>query len=274
MRTAAVLIICMLVISGWGCSSLPRQYVSLDSASELPLEEMMKRLEGSRVVFVGEIHGDRPSHRVQLEVMRHLNATGKKVVVATEMFPPDKQSVLDAWIKGDVRREDLKKEFESSVNMPYRYYEHIFELARGKKIPIIAINAEAALISEVSQKGTASVPAELLDKYRFAGCSTAPSYAALLVFVNDDGYHQDDHAYLCDAQRLRDTVMAYNIAALLEENEKTVVVFTGLVHAAKPAVPKIVQGYMPVTATVVLPGTSEDLFSDGVDAETADYIWR
>src|SRR5262245_2299908 len=58
---------------------------------------LASRLAGVRLVLVGEEHTSVESHRVELQVIRALEAAGRRVLIGLEMFPYSEQASLDAW---------------------------------------------------------------------------------------------------------------------------------------------------------------------------------
>jgi uncharacterized iron-regulated protein len=101
--------------------------VRLDLWTNISFEEVLRQIENERIIFVGEVHDDAASHRVQSEVIRHLHENGKDVVIAIEIIPNSKQGMLDRWAEGTVSRYDFARFFSNSVRVPYSYYKDIFE---------------------------------------------------------------------------------------------------------------------------------------------------
>lgn len=256
-----------------GCSALPKHYVELNSGTVVTLETILRQIENERVVFVGEIHGNPGSHSVQLEVIRYLHENGREVVIAIEVVPATKQKFLDRWINGNISRETFSRFFYDTVRIPYRYYESIFEYAREKRIPVAGIDAESKFISDVSKYGAKSVPFEFLEKIRFTDCSADPGYARVLRFSGERQYHTSGFPYLCNGQRMRDAVMAYNIANILKDSDVAVVVLTGTAHALKLAVPQAVNKHIDVSFKVLLPGKTRSMIERNIGHNIADYVW-
>jgi len=255
------------------CSTMPEHFIRMDYGANVTFEEILKRIENKRVIFVGEIHAKPTSHRVQLEVIRHLVDSGKNVSIAIEIFPAAKQQYLDKWVSGAYGRDNFVRVFSQSVNMPYGAYEHIFEYARGNKIPMIGIDSARKVIADVSKQGTQAVPAEFLEQVKFTECAEDPDYMGLLGFSGKREYHQTGMPFLCEAQRLRDAVMAYNISRILHENTATIVVMTGMMHSAKIAVPEMLQKHTTVDSVVLMPEMIISFTNGNQTIDFADYIW-
>ncbi len=60
--------------------------------------ELAARLDGVKLLFVGESHMDIEFHEVQLRVIQELHKRGRQVLVGLEMYPvPAEQQWLDRW---------------------------------------------------------------------------------------------------------------------------------------------------------------------------------
>ncbi len=263
----------LLLLILWNCSTIPEHYHDTVSRSALTLEEILHQIENHRVIFTGEIHSDAASHSVQLEVIKHLHNKRGNLVIAIEIFPASQQEVLDAWIKETLSRNAFEREFHRAVNIAFDVYEDIFDFARNMGVPIIGIDADRSFIANVSKNGIKTVPEDYLKEIKFSDCIKNPEYVEKLGFDRNREYHQSGLPYLCDGQRLRDTVMAYNIAKILEDAEATAVVLVGLMHASKIAVPDMLQEHRPIPYKVIMPYAIRQIINRQPDSNIADYVW-
>lgn len=113
------------------------------------------------VVLLGESHTDVDHHRWQLQTLAALYGRGANLVVGFEAFPRRLQSVLDDWIAGKLTDEAFLKASEWRQVWGYdaALYMPLFQFARLNRIPMIALNVEQKLVSQVGQKGWDGVPA-------------------------------------------------------------------------------------------------------------------
>ncbi len=266
-------VIIFMVFLFCSCSTMPEHFIRMDYGASIAFEEILKRIENERVIFVGEIHTQPSSHRVQLEIIKHLTALGKEVTIAVEIFPASQQASLDEWVSGTITRDDFTKVFKTTVNLPFGAYEGIFEFARQNEIPMVGIDAVRKAIAHVSKNGTDEAPAEFLEKVKYSECNEDPQYMYLLGFSGARHYHQSGMPFLCEAQRLRDAVMAYNVSRVLQKNNSTVVVMVGLVHAAKVAVPNMLQQHVAVDYVVLMPEEIKTITNKNPALDIADFIW-
>lgn len=263
-----LIVIILFVISG--CASLPEHYTALKDHTSLSQNEVLKQIENDRIIFVGETHDTARDHLVQLEVIKHIHENGKKTAIAIELFPASQQVVLDKWTEGHISRYD----FAIKYDYLWDYYGKILEYSREERIPIIGINADRALIERVSKNGPKVLSENSRQKFRFVSCEKDPDYAKQLGFGREEGYHSAQLYFLCDGQRLRDAVMAYNIASFIKGTDYTVVVITGVAHASKIAVPRMVQEHIDVSYKVLMPDSIRIIIKREPDIDVADYKWE
>jgi len=255
-----------------GCATMPRGYTALREGRNLELQELLQEVQQARVVFVGEAHTSRQDHLVQLRVLRHLRQQGRAVALAVEMFPPEAQEVLDEWLAGRVSDKAFRKLFRQYWEMPFSYYRGLFRYAKAEGIPVFGINALRQDIQRVARQGLAAVPPELLQLLRFRPCAQEPSYVQALGF--NRLRHRGSLGHLCDAQRLRDTIMAYHMARILESTPYTLVAIMGAGHASRPAVPRLLLERMPgLQIKVLLPRNMQHMVGRDLDVSMGDYIW-
>ena len=113
------------------------------------------------VVLLGELHTNEDHHHWQLHTLAALHGRTGNIVIGFEAFPRRLQSVLDDWIAGKLTDEAFLKASEWRQVWGYdaALYMPLFQFARLNRIPMIALNVERKLVSQVGQQGWASVPA-------------------------------------------------------------------------------------------------------------------
>ena len=133
----------------------------LDPATKqiLDARSVYAGLAGKDVVLLGESHTARDHHLWQTQTIAGLQALQPNLVVGFEMFPRSVQSALDAWSAGDLARAEFLKQSRWSEVWGYDpdFYMPMFEQARLTRTPMIALNVDRSLISQVGREGWASV---------------------------------------------------------------------------------------------------------------------
>jgi uncharacterized iron-regulated protein len=128
---------------------------SVRAGKPIPFPKMIKEMEGSHFVYVGESHDNMIMHDIQLRITQALYEKDKNMAIGLEMLPTETQPVLDKWSHGQLSREDFIREVRWYIhwNMNFGFYEKIFDFAKENKIPIFALNAPREIITKIRMKG-------------------------------------------------------------------------------------------------------------------------
>jgi uncharacterized iron-regulated protein len=112
------------------------------------------------VVLLGESHDDVRHHLWQLYAVSALYGRGANVVIGFEAFPRRLQPVLNDWVEGKLTDEAFLKAIEWQQVWGYdaALYMPLFQFARMSHIPMIALNVDWKLVSQVGQLGWENVP--------------------------------------------------------------------------------------------------------------------
>ncbi len=88
-----------------------------------------------------------------------------------------------------------------------------------------------------------------------------------------DRNHRTALPFICDGQRLKDAIMGYNIANIIDTCNATVVVLIGAAHATKAAVPRMLQKHREDDYAVILPKKIRKVIRLKLDDRVGDYIY-
>jgi uncharacterized iron-regulated protein len=118
-------------------------------------EQMFTIAGDARIVYLGETHDNPASHRLEVQFLEALSRRHPgRQALGMEMFSRPQQPVLDRWVAGLLDEKAFLKEsrwFEN-WNMDFDYYRDLLNFAREQRIPIIALNAEKALVAALRSK--------------------------------------------------------------------------------------------------------------------------
>jgi uncharacterized iron-regulated protein len=206
--------------------------------------EVAERLSKARLVFLGESHTSAEFHRVQLQVIRELARTGRKVLVGLEMYPVAEQPALDLWNAGAVSEAEFVEKSAWYRNWGYHwgYYRDIFLLCREVKATLHGVNVPRDLVSDVRKKGfdglTAEQKALLPPKVDTGSADHLRLFKAF--FGDEDTMHSSSMPEamwegMFRAQCTWDAAMAWNAAAALKkanDPNAVMVVLIGSGHVA------------------------------------------
>ncbi|MBI1176405.1 PDZ domain-containing protein [bacterium] len=128
--------------------------VSLDAAGALSM------LSGSRLVCLGETHDNPEAHRVELEIIKGLEARYPgQIAVGMEMFRSPVQPVLDQWTRGEIDEKTMLRgtHWYQDWGMDFDLYRAILEFARDKHIDVIALNPPEEIQKQAAKDGDAPI---------------------------------------------------------------------------------------------------------------------
>lgn len=128
---------------------------AVDLRQLLDLAEIISKLSSYQVVFIGENHPRYDQHLSQLAIIRGLYAIHSDLVIGVEFVQQPLQQYLDQYIVGEMStREFLDKiEYYDRWRYDFRLYAPIFEFARAKAIPMLALNVPTEIIQKVGREG-------------------------------------------------------------------------------------------------------------------------
>jgi uncharacterized iron-regulated protein len=264
------LILC-IIFTLTGCSIT--HVMRIKDREVIGVETMIGELRNSPLVFVGERHDAASHHQLQLDIIKGLKTTGKPLAIGMEMFEGASQSALDAWSAGKVPEQVFRKVFEENWrNIPWGLYEEILLYARDNRIPVVALNAPRLVVQKVSQHGFASLSSgDLRLLPPGLSAEVSDSYVAFIgSSYPDHGRSGEAFRKICEAQMLRNRVMARRVADYLALHpESTMIVLAGGGHARKEGGIPSELGELPYR--IVLPPYA-GMTSKTATEKDADYL--
>ena len=130
------------------------------------LEAMLADLAKADVVFVGEQHDSKNTHRLELAILQGVAARRPDAIVAMEMFERDVQEPFDHFQMGHTSEQEFL-----AIGRPWpRYatdYKPLVDLAIEKNWPVIASNVPRSLASEVAKSGLDVLQAKSADEQKW-----------------------------------------------------------------------------------------------------------
>ena len=224
-------------------------------------DDIIGELENSRVVYVGEMHTDMGNHILQLQIIQALYQQDPNLAIGLEMFPKSSQDALDGYINGTIEteREFLKESNYFSVwGYDYRYYQELIGYARLHGIPLVALNIDKAIVSQIFQDGNLNtLDEDQIERIPAKRNLDVPGYRGRLIkaFSAHDSkrFSKEKLAGFLQAQSIWDETMADSIVDYLNKNpDKRMVVIAGTGHVYKDtAIPLRVKRRLDVSQKVV-----------------------
>ncbi|MCF1751693.1 ChaN family lipoprotein [Mariniradius sediminis] len=226
------LIITGFLLSAMAIAQTSPYKIYNNQGNEVRFEAMAEIAGQHEVIFFGELHNNSLAHWLQLQMLKSLHESGKKVVLGAEFFERDDQLNIDEWLAGKMRDSN----FEAEAKLWKNYatdYKPLMLYAKKNQIPFVASNIPRKYASLVSRQGLtgldslsnaaksyiAPVPIEV-DK-------TLPGYVGMKDMMHGSGMNLD---YMIEAQAVKDATMAYSLFDYINKG-KTIFHVNGSYHS-------------------------------------------
>ncbi len=236
--------------------------------------QALQRLEGARIVLVGEHHNNVDHHLAQLRVIQALHRAGKKVAIGMEMFRRDSQQALDQWMSGRMEEKPFIDVFNDNWTFGWELYRPILIYARDHRIPVVGLNVPRQITLQVAYHGFQSLTPEQKGSLEGIVCDVTQDYRDFV----QNAYGAHGHGGMkfeqfCEAQLVWDSVMAVNAIDYLKQNdERIMVVVAGSGHAHKRGIPTQIAKRSSLPHIVVLPETKGVYEKHFLTDQDADLI--
>jgi aminopeptidase N len=246
---------------------------------------IVDKMAASRVIYVGETHTSAADHLLQFRIIQALYKKDPHLAIGMEMFPSTAQQALDEYIMSDTgmdEKEFLKKSQYFQVwGYDWRLFRDIFNFARMNRIPVIGLNLDRKIVSDIFKTGsTDSLTPEQKQVLPADRDLDMPGYADRLNRIHDaHGGEDEGHgppsgfSGFIQAQGIWDETIAQNIAVYIANNPAArMVVLAGIQHIRKDSgIPPRVTRRIPVGQSSVLNILSENAPAD--TADIADFVF-
>jgi uncharacterized iron-regulated protein len=134
----------------------PGQIIETSTERAISIEELTDILLRQEVIYLGEEHHNRFHIESALSLLNRLSQSGRRPVVAMEMFGWESQPVLDRYVQGDdLSRQDFLNQAGWSQNWggPFETYEPLVAFAKTRHGRLVALNPPKPLVRLVAKKG-------------------------------------------------------------------------------------------------------------------------
>lgn len=186
-------------------------------------KKLVQEAQTADVVLFGELHNNPICHWLQLELFKDLTANNSNWSLGAEMFESDDQLLINEYVQGLLKPDQLIKEANFWPNYKTDYHP-VLEHARTNQLNIVATNTPRRYASIVAKHGKDTL---------ITLSETAKSYLCPLPYtvnyelnaykemlnMGHGGPHMNMSNFV-DAQALKDATMAHFILKELENNKK------------------------------------------------------
>jgi uncharacterized iron-regulated protein len=257
------------------CDLAGSRIIRVSDGATVSFDDMVEDFTTVPLVFIGELHNHPEHHRAQLRVIEALLERGSEVAIGLEMFHDGHQGELDSWVSGRLGREEFLEIYYHNWSSPWPLYRDIFQLAREKELPMVALNASPDLTGQVAAHGFSSLAPSQLARLPGVSCVVDPEYEKFIrQALGAHPHGAGSFRTFCEAQMVWDTTMAWRVTEYLDRYPgATMVVLAGSGHSWKRGIPEQVDRLSELTYLTLLPEMGESLTRENVSEGDTDYLW-
>jgi uncharacterized iron-regulated protein len=253
--------------------SLPQ---GINTSRSQSFQKIMAKLANYQLIYVGEGHTNYEDHKLQLEIIRDLYKRNPNLAVGMEMFTRPMQPVIDRYMNNEIDEKTFLKEshYFEKWSFDYRLYRDIINFAKYNKLPVVALNLEKNIVSQVFKNGGTSTLSEedreLLPVARDLDLEGYRERIETAYLMHGGQVQTGDFSGFFQAQALWDETMAETIVDYLTQHpEMRMVVIVGRGHINKDtAIPPRVARRLPVSQAVVV-----NSIGSQTEQQTADFVF-
>ncbi len=210
--------------------SIPRIF---DLGNQQKLDEITGQLGDKRAIFVGEVHDRLEHHQNQLRIIQSLYERYPDLAIGVEYFQQPFQSHLDDYIAGRIDEKEMlvKTEYFKRWQLDYRLLQPIFEFAREKHIPVLALNISDEIHNKVFRDGMKSLSSQERSQAPDTIEPASTHYLQRLKSIFDSHPQGNDFDTFVEGVLLWDSSMADTAARYLNSHPQSrMVILAGMVH--------------------------------------------
>lgn len=210
----------------------PANYRIFDAGGNAAtLDQIIAAAGSADVVFLGENHDDAVAHALQMQIFQQIvekYSANRRVGLSLEMFERDVQVVLDEYLGGLISENHFLASSRPWGNYK-QDYRPLVELAKSRKLPVVAANAPRRYVNMVSRNGRGSLNGlsktarKWLAPLPFAPASEAYS-AKFKSLMGSSPEAMMGIDKILDSQSLWDATMANSVAEALKKMKNGLVV--------------------------------------------------
>ncbi len=134
-------VISFLLMLFMACNVSAQDYKILDTktGTEISIDELIKKISDSQIVFFGEFHDDSLIHYLQYEFFVKYHSSNNKTALSMEMFERDVQNTLDEYLGGAIDEDEFKKKSRPWPDYD-KFYSPLVIFSKEHQLPVITRN--------------------------------------------------------------------------------------------------------------------------------------
>lgn len=208
---------------------------AIEVSSIKTLSDVIKGVEGRRIIYVGEVHDVFAHHAVQLDIITGVYKNDPQIAIGMEMFQRPFQKSLDSFISGETGEAEFLKQTEyfNRWGFDYPLYKPVLDFAKAEKVPVIALNLQKEITAKVSRGGIDSLSEEDKKEIPTDLDFSDMEYRERLkeIFSMHNKSEEKNFEFFYQAQILWDETMSHSVDEFVKNNPgRKIIVLAGQGH--------------------------------------------
>mgnify|MGYP003387504718 CR=1 FL=1 len=214
---------------------------SVKQARSIDMKELVKDLEYYPVIFVGDYHDTKKTHKFFENLLKELDKEGYKIHLANEWFSPKHNKLLEEFISGQINGSELKqrRKWDEFTNFKWEYVEPLYEAVKKNNGKLYGMNISKEDRKKIRLKKFDKMSKSEKEFYDSLDLNVSAHKQLVMPFLEHCNKMPQKSDEPCEERMYRvqvawDSYMAKNLADISKNNIKTkkdkVVVFAGAMH--------------------------------------------
>lgn len=214
---------------------------SIKQAKSLNMQEIVKEIEHYPVVFVGDHHNNKKTHKFFETLLKELDKKGYNLHLANEWFTPEHDGLLKDYTSGkfDSMQLKQKRNWDKFTKYKWEYVEPLYEAVKKNGGKLYGMNISKNDRKKISLKQFDKMNSEEKSFYDNLDLKVSAHNQLVMPYLKHCHYMPQKSSEPCEDRMYRiqvtwDTYMAQNVAKIAKKVIKTpkdkVLVFAGAMH--------------------------------------------
>lgn len=214
---------------------------SLKQANHLNIQELSKELEHYPVIFVGDHHNTKKTHKFFEDLLKQLDKEGYSLHLANEWFTPEHDEILQEYTDGkfDAKVLKEKRNWEEFTSYKWEYVEPLYETVKKNSGKLYGMNISKEKRARISLKEFDKMSEEEKTFYNNLDLNVSAHNQLVSPFLEHCNKMPQKSSEPCEDRMYRvqvtwDTYMAQNVAKIAKKVIKSpkdkLLVFAGAMH--------------------------------------------
>lgn len=214
---------------------------SVKQARSIDMKELVKDLEYYPVIFVGDYHDTKKTHKFFENLLKELDKEGYKIHLANEWFSPKHNELLEEFISGQINGSELKKrrKWDEFTKFKWEYVEPLYEAVKKNNGKLYGMNIPKEERKKIRLKQFDKMSKSEKEFYDSLDLDVSAHRQLVMPFLEHCNKMPQKSEEPCEERMYRvqvawDSYMAENVADIAKDNIKTkkdkLVVFAGAMH--------------------------------------------